>query len=58
MNCVQTSPRLAGQTRIVAEEERRLSGVRNWRRWCPQTASATRPRQSILKKAFTGDLPA
>ena len=27
MNCVQTSPRLAGQTRIVAEGERRLSGV-------------------------------
>ena len=27
MNCARTSPRLAGQTRIVAEGDRRLSGV-------------------------------
>jgi len=39
MNCVQTSPRLAGQTRIVAEGERRLSGVEELERGCPPAYS-------------------
>jgi len=54
MNCVQTSPRLAGQTRIVAEGERRLSGVEELEAvMSAKFQRATRFQQSILQKAFT-----
>ncbi|HKI69839.1 MAG TPA: hypothetical protein VKA67_09635 [Verrucomicrobiae bacterium] len=48
---------LAGQTRIVAEVERRLSVVEELESVVTANLQrATRLRQSILQKAFTGEL--
>ena len=53
MNCVQTSPRLAGQTRIVAEGERRLSVVEELEAGVDANLQrVSRLRQFILRKAF------
>ena len=50
-------PTLAGQTRIVAEVERRLSVVEELKSVVSANLQrATRLRQSILQKAFTGEL--
>jgi len=52
-----TSPLLAEQTRIVAEVERRLSVVEELEAVVSANLQrATRLRQSILPKAFTGEL--
>ena len=57
MNCAQTSPPLAEQTRIVAEVERRLSVVEDLEAAVSANLQrATRLRQAILQKAFTGRL--
>jgi len=57
MNCAQTSPPLAEQTRIVAEVERRLSVVEELEAAVSANLQrATRLRQAILQKAFTGRL--
>jgi type I restriction enzyme S subunit len=51
-------PPLAEQTRIVAEVERRLSVVEELETVVNANLQrATRLRQSVLKKAFTGELP-
>ena len=48
---------VAGQTRIVAEVERRLSVVEELAAVVSANLQrATRLRQSILQKAFTGEL--
>jgi type I restriction enzyme S subunit len=50
-------PPLAEQTRIVAEVERRLSVVEELESvMSANLQRATRLRQSILQKAFTGEL--
>jgi type I restriction enzyme S subunit len=50
-------PPLAQQTRIVAEVERRLSVVEELEAVVSSNLQrATRLRQSILQKAFTGEL--
>jgi type I restriction enzyme S subunit len=50
-------PPLAEQTRIVAEVERRLSVVEELEALVSANLQhATRLRQSILQKAFTGEL--
>ena len=57
MNCAQTSPPLAEQIRIVAEVERRLSVVEELEAAVSANLQrATRLRQAILQKAFTGRL--
>lgn len=51
-------PPLAKQMRIVAEVERRLSVVEELESVVTANLQrATRLRQSILQKAFTGELP-
>ena len=56
-NLVIPLPPLAEQTRIVAEVERRLSVVEDLEAVvAPNLQRATRLRQSILQKAFTGNL--